>query len=321
MPIDRPDRACLGSPPARVAVDPVYFDIKEPVASNAPGGGGPPNRATRRALAPFVLILLNDGKVLLDSLGKHIVTSLYRAGWLMKVERIALVTGSSRGIGREIALRLADEADGVAVHYMSRRQAALEVVKQIREQGRTSHAFAADLTRLGQAGRLIKRVEMRFGRLDILVNNFGPILVKPWEEFKTAEWEYLFRSNFESALDCIKAALPGMRERRWGRIINIGYHRVEQLVAFSTITPYAVAKTGLLILTRSVAALELKSGITVNMVSPGLIKGGMLPAGGKIPEEMLGTKMDVAEAVAFLTSEKTGHITGANLVVAGNWKL
>ncbi len=239
----------------------------------------------------------------------------------MNAERIALVTGSSRGIGKQIALRLAEEVDGIAVHYKSRRQAAVKVVEKIRARGKKSHAFAADLTGAGQAGRLIKRVEMKFGRLDILVNNFGPILVKPWEEFTTAEWEFLFRSNVLSALGCIKAALPGMRERGWGRIINIGYHRVEQLVAFSTITPYAVAKTGLLILTRSVAASEFKSGITVNMVSPGLINGGMLPAGGKIPGEMLGTRMDVAEAVAFLTSAKASHITGSNLVVAGTWKL
>ncbi|MDH7513740.1 MAG: SDR family oxidoreductase [Clostridiales bacterium] len=257
----------------------------------------------------------------LDSLGEGVVTSPYRAGKQMNAERIALVTGSSRGIGREIVLRLAEDVDGVAVHYKKSRQAALEVVEKIRARRKRSHAFAADLTKAGQADRLIKRVEMKFGRLDILVNNFGPILVRPWEEFKTAEWEFLFRSNVVSALGCIKAALPGMRARRWGRIINIGYHRVEQLAAFSTITPYAAAKTGLLILTRSVAASEFKSGITVNMVSPGLIKGGLLPAGGKIPTEILGSKMDVAEAVAFLASEKAGHITGSNLVVAGTWKL
>ncbi len=239
----------------------------------------------------------------------------------MKVERIALVTGSSRGIGREIALRLADDVGSVAVHYKSRRQAALEVVREIRAKGKRSHAFAADLARPGAGGRLIKRIEERFGRLDILVNNFGPILIKPWEEFKPAEWESLFRANLISALECIKAALPGMRARRWGRIINIGYHRVEQLLAFSTITPYAVAKTGLLILTRSVAASELESGITVNMVSPGLIEGGRLPAKMKIRPGRLGKAKDVAEAVAFLASKKADRITGTNLVVAGTWKL
>jgi 3-oxoacyl-[acyl-carrier protein] reductase len=110
-----------------------------------------------------------------------------------------------------------------------------------------------------------------------------------------------------------------MRARKWGRIINIGYSRVEHLGAFSMITPYAVAKTALLILTRSVAVSEAKSGVTVNMVSPGLIEGGVLP--GKVAEEFIGARMDVAEAVSFLASNKAGHITGTNLIVAGAWKL
>lgn len=234
--------------------------------------------------------------------------------------KIALVTGSSRGIGKEIALKLADEAAAVAVHYKSNKEAAEEVTGKISGKGKLSRAFSADLTVESAAKGLIRRVEEEFGRLDILVNNYGPILVKPWQDLTTAEWEFMFRGNFQSALRCIQAALPGMRERQWGRIINIGYHRVEQLVAFSKITAYAIAKTALLILTRSVAVSELKSGITVNMVSPGLIEGGILPAVGKISEEFFGTKTDVAEAVSFLASEKAGHVTGTNLVVAGTWK-
>jgi len=239
----------------------------------------------------------------------------------MKTEKVALVTGSSRGIGREIALRLAEDVSSLAVHYKNSRQAALEVVKEVRARGKRSSAFRADLTKRGEASRLVRRVERRFGRLDILINNFGPILIKPWEEFELAEWEFLFRANLISTLEGIKAAIPGMRARQWGRIINIGYHRVEQLVAFSTITPYAVAKTGLLILTRSVAASEFKSGITVNMVSPGLIEGGIMPGSKNISSQRLGTKRDVAKAVAFLASEKASHITGTNLIVAGTWKL
>lgn len=238
-----------------------------------------------------------------------------------KDEKIALVTGSSRGIGRDIALSLANGMDGVAVHYKSHRREAMEVVEEIRSRGKRSYAFSADLTKPGRGAGLIGRVEKKFGRLDILVNNFGPILIKPWEAFKPAEWEFLYRANLLSALECIRAALPGMRARRWGRIINLGYHRVEQLAAFSTITPYAVAKTGLLILTRSVAASVFESGITVNMVSPGLIEGGRLPAGVKIQPGRLGRAKDVAGAVSFLVSEAASQITGANLVVAGTWKL
>ncbi|OGD21907.1 MAG: hypothetical protein A2W03_11010 [Candidatus Aminicenantes bacterium RBG_16_63_16] len=235
--------------------------------------------------------------------------------------RVALVTGSSRGIGREIAVRLADDLAGVAVHFKENETAAEEALVEIKKKGKNARGFPADLTNESEAGSLVRQVEKAFGRLDILVNNFGPIIVKPWQDLTTADWEFMYRSVFLSAFHCGQAALPGMRARGWGRIINIGYHRVEQLTAFTGIAAYAVAKTALLILTRSAAASEAKAGITVNMVSPGLIEGGIMPAGGKVGPEFFGKKTDVAEAVAFLAGEKAGHITGTNLVVAGTWKL
>ncbi len=239
----------------------------------------------------------------------------------MNEQRIALVTGSSRGIGRAIVLRLAENVDGVAVQFKSDRKAADEVLAEISNKGKTGLAFQADLTSENEASNLVREVEAKFGRLDILVNNFGPIIVKPWQELTTADWEKMYRSVFLSAFWCISGALPGMRVRRWGRIINIGYNRVEHLTAFSQITSYAVAKTALLILTRSIAAAEVKSGITANMVSPGLIEGGVMPAGGKIGPEYFGKTTDVAAAVSFLASEEASHITGTNLIVAGAWKL
>jgi len=235
--------------------------------------------------------------------------------------RVALVTGSSRGIGREIAIRLADDVDGIAVHYRENKKAAEEVASEIRKKGKAVQAFQADLTTESETRNLIRQVEEHFGRLDVLVSNFGPIIVKPWRELATADWELMFRSILLGAFWGITSALPGMRERGWGRIINIGYHRVEQLTAFSGIAAYAVAKTGLLILTRSAAASELKSGITVNMVSPGLIEGGIMPAGGRVSAEFFGTRLDVAEAVSFLASDRAKHINGTNLVVAGSWKM
>jgi 3-oxoacyl-[acyl-carrier protein] reductase len=239
----------------------------------------------------------------------------------MDNDRVALVTGSSRGIGREIAIRLADDVAALAVHYKDNEPAAEEVLAEIKKKGKAAKAFHADLTNESEARNLVRQAQEAFGRLDILVNNFGPIIVKPWQELTAADWEFMFLSVFLSAFHCSQAALPGMRDRGWGRVINIGYHRVEQLGAFSGIAAYAVAKTALLILTRSAAASELKAGITVNMVSPGLIEGGMMPAGGKVGREYFGKKSDVAEAVAFLVSERAGKITGTNLVVAGTWKL
>jgi 3-oxoacyl-[acyl-carrier protein] reductase len=236
-------------------------------------------------------------------------------------DKIALVTGSSRRIGRDIALRLADVIGGVAVHYRTDRRAAEQVVREIRKKGKLGDLFRADLTKEKEAQSLIKKVEDKFGKVDILVNNFGPILTKPWEKVSSSEWDYVLRGNLMSSLWCLKAALPGMRKRKWGRVINLGYSRAEQLVAFSKITPYAIAKTGVLILTRTAAASEASSGITVNMVSPGLIEGGALPEAKNIPAGRLGRFEDISNAVLFLVSEEAGFITGTNLVVAGGWKI
>ncbi len=235
--------------------------------------------------------------------------------------RIALVTGAARGIGREIALRLAGEVSGVAVHYYSRRDEAQELAAAIRDMGKLSAVFRADLSQKAQAAGLIKKVEEKFARVDILVNNVGPFLVKPWDQLEVSDWERVLRGNLMSSYFCIKAALAGMRKRRWGRIINIGYSRAEQLTSFPTILPYAAAKTGLLVLTRTAAVAEAPNGITVNMVSPGLIKGGVLPQARDLSESRLGTFEDVAEAAAYLASDKAAAVTGANLIVAGTWKM
>lgn len=236
-------------------------------------------------------------------------------------DMVALVTGSSRGMGRDIALKLGEDRHAVAVHYHTQGQKAKSVVDAIRNTGGQGAVFQADLTKERDARSLVENVIFEFGRIDILVNNFGPILVKPWQKVAAEEWEAVFRSNLLSALFCIQEVLPNMRDRRWGRIVNLGYSRVEQLTSFQMITPYAAAKTGLLILTRSVAVSEASSGITVNMVSPGLMEDGVLPASTNIPAGRLGTFPDVSAAVQFLVSRKAGYITGTNVVVAGGWKL
>ncbi len=235
--------------------------------------------------------------------------------------RIALVTGASRGIGREVALRLAEEASGVAVHYFNRRDEALAVAAMILEKGKLSGVFRADLSKKAQAAGLIKKVEEKFARIDILVNNVGPFLIKPWDQLEVSDWEKVLRENLLSSYFCIKSVLPGMRKRKWGRIINLGYSRVEQLTSFPNIAPYAAAKTGLLILTRTAAVAETANGITVNMVSPGLMKGGVLPQARDLSESHLGMFSDVAEGVAYLASDKASSVTGTDLIVAGTWKM
>ena len=181
-------------------------------------------------------------------------------------------------------------------------------------------AFQACITDEHKAAAFFKEAQKAFGRIDILINNVGPMLTMPWKDVKSRDWDRIFAGNIKTALFGMKAVLPGMHESKWGRIINIGYSRVEQLSAFLTITPYSVAKTGLLLLTRAAARTEAAAGVTVNMVSPGLIEGGVQPGRSRIPMERLGTFAEVAEAAAFLASEEAGYITGVNLVVAGGWK-
>jgi 3-oxoacyl-[acyl-carrier protein] reductase len=236
-------------------------------------------------------------------------------------EAVALVTGAAAGLGREIALALAGSCRAVGVHYRRSAASARETAAAIRERGAQSAVFAADLARAGGPARLVGAVERRFGRLDILVNNVGPFLQKPWDELTFEDWDAAMRGNLYAAYGCLQAVLPGLRKRGWGRIINIGYGRAEQLAAFPGILPYAAAKTALLLLTRTAAAGEAGSRITVNMVSPGLLRGGVLPGGQDPKSDALGTFIDVAEAVRFLVSEKAARISGTNLIVAGTWKM
>jgi 3-oxoacyl-[acyl-carrier protein] reductase len=235
--------------------------------------------------------------------------------------RVALVTGAARGLGREIAVALAGRSAAVAVHFLRQEKEAERTAGLVREAGVPARTFRADLTREGETRSLVRRVETAFGRLDILVNNVGPIRFKPWDALCFADWEVLLRGNLLGAYACLRAALPGMRRRRWGRVVNIGFGRVGQLAAFPTVLPYAVAKTGLLILTRTAAAAEKASGVTVNMVSPGLLTGGLLPAGTRVRRADLGTFADVAAAVRFLVSDEAKRISGTDLLVAGTWKM
>ncbi|MGD0781962.1 MAG: SDR family oxidoreductase, partial [Candidatus Aminicenantales bacterium] len=146
-------------------------------------------------------------------------------------------------------------------------------------------------------------------------------LQKAWDTLVPEDWDAAFGANLYAAYGCLLAVLPGMRRRGRGRIVNIGYGRAEQLAAFPGILPYAAAKTALLLVTRTAAAGEAGTGITVNMVSPGLLRGGVLPGGIEPNSPALGTFADVANAVRFLVSPEAERISGTNLIVAGTWKM
>ncbi|MBE3550407.1 MAG: 3-oxoacyl-[acyl-carrier-protein] reductase [Brockia lithotrophica] len=239
-------------------------------------------------------------------------------------ERVALVTGASRGIGRAIALELARGGARVLVVYRGRRDAAEAVVEEIRGLGSEAFAEQGDVARPEEAERLVSLALDRFGRLDILVNNAGITRDNLLLRMKDEEWEEVLRTNLSGPFYLMRAAAKHMVRARRGRIVNIA--SVVGLVGNPGQANYAAAKAGLIGLTKA-AAKELASrGITVNAVAPGYIQTDMtesLPEAAKeallrlIPAGRFGSPEDVARAVRFLAGDDAAYITGHVLVVDG----
>lgn len=239
----------------------------------------------------------------------------------------ALVTGSAWGIGRATALALADAGAGVVINYRTSEKAALEVVDAIRKKGGKSIAVQANVAEPGQVELLFERAQKELGTLDILVNNVGAFLLKPLSETTFTEWTALITSNLHTTFLCSKAALPGMRAKNWGRIINISFATADKITSAKRVSPYQIAKTGVLIFTKTLAAEEVKNGITVNSVGPGFVDTGRIAEAFReqmlklSPLDRLITPEEVARAVVFLTSPESAGITGTHLTVAGGWQV
>lgn len=243
----------------------------------------------------------------------------------MLAGQTALVTGSSRGIGRAIAVCLGERGADVAVNYRSDEAAAGEVVDLLRRLGRRALAIRADVSDPSEVATMAATAQKELGPIDILVNNVGEFTLKSLADTSEREWAEILASNLSSAFYTSRHLLRDMRARRRGRVVNIGLSPTHLVRAAPNVAPYAIAKTGLAILTRSLAAEEARYGITVNCVAPGLIDNGFLPPAQKrwmeqrVPLGRLGRPEDVAEAVAFLLSDVASYVSGATLAVAGGW--
>lgn len=239
--------------------------------------------------------------------------------------KVAVVTGSSIGLGRAIALRFAAAGANVGVHYFSHDEAAREVVDEIRSLGRNASAFRADLTQAEEARNLVEWAIRVFGHIDIWVNNAGIYPVSPFLETDLAEWQRVVTANLESAFVCTQAVAQHMIKRGMGGVI-LNIASIEGLQPAFGHSHYSSAKAGLIMLTRS-AAYELGHyGIRVNAVSPGLIARPGLeeawPEGVRswlatAPLGRMGEPEEVADACLFLASPLARWITGANLIVDG----
>ena len=174
----------------------------------------------------------------------------------MNDERVAIITGSAKGIGRAIAERLARDGYIVVINYRRDAASAQEALTSVQAASPPSILIQADVSTPEQAQRLIEQTHMQFGRIDVLVNNAGPFLVKPLFETTVEEWQEILNGNLSSAFYCIKAALPIMREQKHGHIVNLGSLNAENARGAPTTVAYNVAKTGLVVLSKSVARSE-----------------------------------------------------------------
>lgn len=242
--------------------------------------------------------------------------------------RVAVVTGGSRGIGRGIALRLAQEGARVAIAYRANKAAAQMALRQMQAAGADCVAVETDIRQAGRADQLIKTVADRYGRVDVLVNNVGDFRWGTLVESSTEEWESIFSSNVLTVFYMCRAALPLMHKGRWGRIINMGAVGAERAFGQAKISAYAAAKAAVVAMSRSLALEEAKNGITVNVVNPSSIdeKDLTLEEARKLrdaryPIGRPPTVEDVAATIAFFASEEAEYVTGQVVNVSGGWML
>jgi len=243
--------------------------------------------------------------------------------------RIALVTGASRGLGRGIALALAEHGINVVLNYHQTSEQAEQVAQEIRSIGSQAMVVQADVGSESDVQRMFQDIDRTFGRLDVLVNNAGT--TRPEDIFSTSleSWDHILRTNLTSCFLCSREAMHRMKQQKQGRIINIS-SVVGHNGALRGHAHYAATKSGMLGLTKTLARTAAEFGVTVNCVAPGIIDTellrqthgdqGVASLSQTVPLG-LGTPRDVGLAVAFLAGEGGRYITGATIDVNGGMYL
>lgn len=232
--------------------------------------------------------------------------------------KIALVTGAAKGLGVDICRALVKDDYTPVVHYHNSNDEAEALVEELKKDATDSFAISADMTSEPAVFDMVKEVEQELGRIDLLVNNVGNFIYKPFKETSNAEFRDMIESNIYSTLYASRAVLPVMRKQKGGNIVNIGAVGAERLIIRENSTPYFLAKTGVYVLTKVMAHDEAASGIRINMVSPASMAADIFKP-EDFPTGRPATHEDVIKAIKFLISPENSYINGANIEVAGGF--
>ncbi|MCC7386830.1 MAG: SDR family oxidoreductase [Deltaproteobacteria bacterium] len=239
--------------------------------------------------------------------------------------RVALVTGAGRGLGHSVARALAADGWGLALAAFRSLPGAEAEAAAITSRGGRAIALARDLRSPGAAEALVREVEASLGRVDAIVCAAGGFRRVPLLDESLEGWRDQFHSNLDPLLGLAQSARAGMTRRGWGRIVAFGLAGAERLPPATEITAHAIAKAGVVMLTRGLARALAPSGITVNCVCPGVIDSGGEAIDARIvariPLGRAGTSEEVVAAVRFLLSDDARYVTGASLPVSGGWEL
>jgi 3-oxoacyl-[acyl-carrier protein] reductase len=239
--------------------------------------------------------------------------------------RVALISGGVRGIGRAVALALAQRGWTIAASYRNSENEAAELETLLGSMGVRALLVRADISIPENTETLVRQVEDAFGRIDALVNCIGSYHRVHLMQESTEGWRSMFDNNLHPVFYLSRAVAPGMIRRNWGRIISFGMVNADQMTGQPYVTAHYIAKIGVIVLTRSLAKILAPYGITSNSISPGFIETGSVPqeelsrSFQSIPAGYMGTPDDAVGAVLYLLSDEARYVNGTNIHLSGAW--
>ena len=242
-------------------------------------------------------------------------------------KKTALITGGATGLGKKTAFQLAEEGYQLAINYRNSKEEAILLSEKIKEKyGNSILVIQGDVANQSDCSHIIEQILLKYSSIDVVIHNAGPYIHerKNMTEYSIEEWNYLINGNLNAVFYLSKEIIPLMRRQHWGRIITMGFDRVETAPGWVNRSAYGAAKTALASLTKTIAIEEANNGITANMVCPGDIISYWKERDIKesiltecVPVGRVGTGEDISRVISFLLDEKSDFITGSIIPVTG----